>query len=80
MTGLWVFGRPTRVPDNDGALRGTCDAGGLFQTPAGLCRRVSAFDQSSRSAGTLPPFSARAFSKALCSQMFMLAESFLSPV
>ena len=38
------------------------------------------FFQSFRSAGTLPPFAASLFMTWRCSQMFMLAESFVSPV
>ena len=36
--------------------------------------------QLSRSAGTFPPFSDIFFITCLCSQMFMVAESFVSPV
>ena len=37
-------------------------------------------NQSFRSAGTLPPFAASLFMTWRCSQMFMVAESFVSPV
>ena len=47
---------------------------------AGLRGWVIACAQSVSSAGTLPPFSASFFISALWSHMFMVAESFASPV
>ncbi len=41
---------------------------------------TGAFHQSRRSAGTCPPFSASFVMTALCSHVFMVAESFVSPV
>jgi hypothetical protein len=48
----------------------TSAGGGDYELVAGYCRV----------AGTLPPFSASFRITALCSQMFMAAESFLSPL
>ena len=43
-------------------------------------RRPERFDQRSKSAGSFPPFSDIFCNTCLCSQMFIAAESFGSPV
>ena len=76
----WYAGRPRKRTAPAGASRFVRRLSAVLERWNSRLARIPLPDQSSKSAGTFPPFSASFRITCLCSQMFIGAVSFRSPV